>query len=178
MMGYYKEPEKTAECYTPDGFFKTGDMGEVDEEGRVRITGRVKELFKTTKGKYVAPVPIENRLSAHPKVEAVCVCGANQAATYALMLLSEDTRKALATGSNRGALARELSSLVSEVNAHLNPHEQLEFAVVVKDIWTTDNGFLTPTMKIRRSVIEQRYEPYVGRWFDAGRRVIWEDLVI
>ncbi|MET0594591.1 MAG: AMP-binding protein [Polyangiaceae bacterium] len=175
MMGYYKLPEMTAECYTADGFFKTGDMGQIDEEGRVRITGRVKELFKTTKGKYVAPVPIENRLSAHPKVEAVCVCGANQAATYALMLLSEDTRKALASGSNRDALASEITNLMSEVNAALNPHEQLEFAVVVKDIWSIDNGFLTPTMKIRRSVIEQRYEPLVGRWFDARKRVIWEE---
>jgi len=175
MLGYYKEPEMTAECYTPDGFFKTGDMGEMDEEGRVRITGRVKELFKTTKGKYVAPVPIENRLSSHPKIEAVCVCGANQSATYALMMLSEDTRKALATGLPREALGRELSGLVSEVNAGLDPHEQLEFAVVVKEPWTTDNGFLTPTMKIRRSIIERRYEPHVEHWFETRQRVIWED---
>jgi long-subunit acyl-CoA synthetase (AMP-forming) len=175
MMGYYKEPEKTAECYTPDGFFKTGDMGVIDEEGRVRITGRVKELFKTTKGKYVAPVPIENRLGQHPKIEAVCVCGANQAATYALMLLSEDTRKALASGSSRESVGRELSSFMSEVNASLDPHERLEFAVVVKEPWTTDNGFLTPTMKIRRNVIEERYEPHVERWFEARQSVIWED---
>jgi long-chain acyl-CoA synthetase len=175
MMGYYKEPEKTAECYTPDGFFKTGDMGEIDEEGRVRITGRVKELFKTTKGKYVAPVPIENRLSAHPKIEAVCVCGANQAATYALMLLSEDTRQALASGFPRETIGLELSGFMNEVNGALSPHEQLEFAVVVKEPWTIDNGFLTPTMKIRRNVIEERYEPQVERWFGANRRVIWED---
>jgi len=175
MLGYYKEPEMTAGSYTADGFFKTGDMGEVDEQGRVRITGRVKELFKTTKGKYVAPVPIENRLSAHPKIEAVCVCGANQAATYALMLLSEDTRKALASGLPREALGLELRGLMKEVNAALNPHEQLEFAVVVKEPWTTDNGFLTPTMKIRRNIIEERYEPQVERWFEARQPVIWED---
>jgi long-subunit acyl-CoA synthetase (AMP-forming) len=175
MIGYYKEPEMTAACYTADGFFKTGDMGEIDEEGRLRITGRVKDLFKTTKGKYVAPVPIENRLSAHPKVEAVCVCGANQAATYALMLLSEDTRKALESGFPRETVGQELTGLMSEVNATLNPHEQLEFAVVVKEPWTTDNGFLTPTLKIRRNIIEQRYEPHVERWFEARRRVIWED---
>jgi long-subunit acyl-CoA synthetase (AMP-forming) len=175
MIGYYKEPDMTATCYTADGFFKTGDMGEIDEDGRLRITGRVKDLFKTTKGKYVAPVPIENRLSAHPKVEAVCVCGANQAATYALMLLSEDTRKALESGFPRETVGQELTGLMSEVNATLNPHEQLEFAVVVKEPWTTDNGFLTPTLKIRRNVIEQRYEPHVERWFEARRRVIWED---
>jgi long-chain acyl-CoA synthetase len=175
MLGYYKEPEMTAACYTPDGFFKTGDMGEIDEKGRLRITGRVKELFKTTKGKYVAPVPIENRLSSHPKIEAVCVCGANQAATFALMLLSEDTKKALASGHAREALGLELRELVSQVNSELDPHEQLEFAVVVKEPWTTDNGFLTPTMKIRRSIIEERYEPQVERWFQTRERVIWED---
>jgi long-subunit acyl-CoA synthetase (AMP-forming) len=175
MMGYYKQPEDTAACYTPDGFFKTGDMGQIDQQGRVRITGRVKDLFKTSKGKYVAPVPIENRLGAHPKIEAVCVCGANCAATFALMLLSEDTRKALASGLPREAVDHELHGLMSEVNTALDPHERLEFAVVVKDPWTTDNGFLTPTMKIRRSIIEERYEPHVERWFQAQQRVIWDN---
>jgi len=174
MMGYYKDPQKTAECYTPDGFFKTGDMGEIDEKGRLRITGRVKELFKTSKGKYVAPVPIENRLGAHPKVEAVCVGGANQPATFALVLLSEDARKQAGQNGAREAIARELGSLVEEVNASLDPHEQLQFAVVVKEAWTIDNGFLTPTMKIRRNIIEKRYEPMVERWFETRQPVIWE----
>jgi long-subunit acyl-CoA synthetase (AMP-forming) len=175
MMGYYKEPEMTAACYTPDGFFKTGDMGEMDEMGRLRITGRVKELFKTTKGKYVAPVPIENRLSQHPKIEAVCVCGANHDAAYALMLLSEETRQELESGFPRESLRDEINGLMAEVNAALNPHEKLEFAVVVKEPWTTDNGFLTPTMKIRRNIIEERYEPHADRWFQTRERVIWED---
>ncbi|MCP4622100.1 MAG: AMP-binding protein, partial [bacterium] len=76
MTGYYKMPEKTAEEFTEDGFFKTGDMGEIDEKGRLKITGRLKELFKTSKGKYVAPVPIENLLANHPRLEACCVTGA------------------------------------------------------------------------------------------------------
>ena len=91
------------------------------------------------------------------------------------MLLSEDTRKALESGFPRETVGAELSGLMNEVNAALNPHEQLEFTVVVKEPWTTDNGFLTPTMKIRRNVIEQRYEPQVERWFGARQRVIWED---
>ncbi len=174
MMGYYKEPEKTAECYTPDGFFKTGDMGEIDEEGRVRITGRVKDLFKTSKGKYVAPVPIENRLGAHPKLEAVCVGGANQPATFALMLLSEDTRKSLANGGSRADVESEIVALMDEVNATLDPHERLQCSVIVREPWTIDNGLLTPTMKIKRNVIEKRYEPHVERWFSSGQRVVWE----
>ncbi|MEQ1440161.1 AMP-binding protein [Fontimonas sp. SYSU GA230001] len=174
MMGYYKEPEKTAECYTPDGFFRTGDMGEVDEQGRLRITGRVKELFKTSKGKYVAPVPIENKLGAHPKIEVVCVGGANQPATFALILLSEEQRKAAADAAAREAINAEFKTLMDEVNQSLDPHEQLEFAVVVKEPWTIDNGFLTPTMKIKRNVIEKRYEPMVEQWFKTRQPVIWE----
>lgn len=174
MMGYYKEPAKTAECYTPDGFFRTGDMGEIDEHGRLRITGRVKELFKTAKGKYVAPVPIENKLGTHPKVEAVCVGGANQPATFALVLLSEETRKIVAGGGDKSAISAELAALVQQVNAQIDPHEQMQFAVVVKEPWTIDNGSLTPTMKIRRNVIEKRYEPRVEGWFAKNEPVIWE----
>jgi long-chain acyl-CoA synthetase len=174
MLGYYKEPEKTAECYTEDGFFKTGDMGEIDEQGRLRITGRVKELFKTSKGKYVAPVPIENKLGSHPKIEAVCVGGANQPATFALVLLSEDARKHIAAGGDRGEIGTELTSLMEQVNETLDPHEQIQFTVVVKDTWNIDNGFLTPTMKIRRNIIEKRYEPCVDQWFGSRKTVIWE----
>jgi len=174
MMGYYKAPEATAESLTPDGYFRTGDMGEVDAQGRLRITGRIKELFKTSKGKYVAPVPIENKLGSHPKIEAVCVGGANQPATFALVMLSEDARKELAAGGDRGAIGSELGSLMDQVNATLDPHEQIQFAVVVKDAWGIDNGFLTPTMKIRRNIIEKRYEPSVDRWFEARQSVIWE----
>ncbi len=174
MMGYYKDPAKTAESYDANGFFKTGDMGEIDAEGRLRITGRVKELFKTSKGKYVAPVPIENKLGAHPKVEAVCVSGANQSATFALVLLSEDTRKAVSAGAPKDSIDAELKSLLEEVNQGIDPHEQLAFAVVVKEPWTIDNGALTPTMKIRRNIIEDRYAPKIDRWFEQRSAVIWE----
>ncbi|HEY0972927.1 MAG TPA: AMP-binding protein, partial [Solimonas sp.] len=174
MMGYYKEPQKTAECMTADDFFRTGDMGEIDDQGRLRITGRVKELFKTSKGKYVAPVPIENKLGAHPKIEAVCVGGADQTATFALVLLSEESRKHVAAGGNRDEIAAELATLLEHVNATLDPHEQLQFAVVVKEAWNIDNGFLTPTMKIRRNIIEKRYQPQVDRWFQTRQPVIWE----
>jgi long-subunit acyl-CoA synthetase (AMP-forming) len=174
MMGYYKEPEKTAECYTEDGFFKTGDMGELDGEGRVRITGRVKELFKTSKGKYVAPVPIENRFGGHPRIEAVCVGGMNQEAPFALVVLSEDTRKQLAGSASREAITAEMGAAVVEVNATLEPHERLAFAVMVAEPWTVENGLLTPTVKIRRSAIENRYGAHVAVWFERRERVIWE----
>jgi len=174
MMGYYKQPEITAECYTPDGFFKTGDMGEVDEEGRLRITGRVKELFKTSKGKYVAPVPIENQLGAHPKIEVVCVCGADQPSTYCLVVPSEDARQGLSDPSARETLEQELVAQMERVNADLDPHERLGFAVVLSDPWTIESGLLTPTMKIRRNAIEARYADRVEGWFGAKRPVVWD----
>src|SRR5690606_3105129 len=75
MQGYYKDPEKTREDLTEDGWLHTGDVGEIDEQGRLRITGRVKEIFKTEKGKYVAPAPIENRIVSHPGIDQACVMG-------------------------------------------------------------------------------------------------------
>ena len=174
MMGYYKAPEQTAESMTDDGYFRTGDMGEIDAEGRLRITGRVKELFKTSKGKYVAPVPIENLLGAHPAVEAVCVGGANQPATFALVLPSEEVRKRCDDSAAATRLSEELTALIERTNAALDPHEHLQFAVVVREPWTIDNGALTPTMKIRRNVIEGRYESQVDDWFKRREKVIWE----
>lgn len=175
MLGYFKAPEATAEAMTPDGYFRTGDMGEIDGQQRLRITGRVKELFKTSKGKYVAPVPIENRLGAHPKLEVVCVGGADRSATFALALLSEDTRKQLAGGGlDRDTVGAELSTLRDEVNAGLDPHERLQFIAVVREPWTIDNGLLTPTMKIRRSQIEAHYQSKLDGWYASRQPVLWE----
>jgi long-subunit acyl-CoA synthetase (AMP-forming) len=175
MKGYYKLPEETAQSMTPDGFFKTGDRGEIDGEGRLRITGRVKELFKTSKGKYVAPVPIENLLNANTTLEQSCVSGANQPQPFALVQLSEDLRKQLGGGGgDRAAIEQELSALRDKVNQQLDPHEHLQFVAIVKDPWVVENGLLTPSLKIRRSVIEKRYEPNVERWYGAKKAVIWE----
>ena len=95
MVGYFKRPDLNAECFTEDGFFRTGDMGELRADGLLKITGRVKELFKTGKGKYVAPAPIENRLNAHPMVESAIVSGVGQQAAYALVVLAEALRPRL-----------------------------------------------------------------------------------
>jgi len=174
MLGYFKEAEKTAEALTEDGYFKTGDMGEVDEEGRLKITGRVKELFKTSKGKYVAPAPIENKLVNHPKIEVACVTGSGQPQPIGLLMLNADAGNALRDEAGRSAFEAELETLLSDVNATLDPHEQLDFVVVVKEQWTITNGFLTPTMKIKRSVVEKRYEPHIESWAKKKRTVIWE----
>jgi len=174
MLGYYKMPEKTAEDLTVDGYFRTGDRGEFDEAGRLRITGRVKELFKTSKGKYVAPAPIENKFN-HPRLEVCCVTGPNRPQPFILLMLSLETRQALAKGEvDQDVLSLELLNLLDQVNASLEDHEKLAFAVVVKDQWTMENGFLTPTMKIKRNVIEARYLPHADAWAEERRKVVWE----
>ncbi len=171
MLGYYKQPELTAQSMTEDGFFKTGDCGELDEIGRLKITGRVKEIFKTSKGKYVVPAPIENKLS-HPKVDAACVTGPALAQPFALLMASAATRAELQDADAREALRAELHDVLENVNATLEDHEKLAFVVVVNDTWSADNGFLTPTMKIKRGVIEERYLPMAPAWAALGQPVI------
>lgn len=174
MMGYYKDPEKTAEETTADGFFCTGDRGEIDEMGRLRITGRVKELFKTAKGKYVAPAPIEQLLGNHPQIETVCVTGPSSPQPFALLILAEQVRQQLSAGKiNRDHLTDALAQLRDDVNQQLEKHEQLSFLVVVNELWTTDNGLLTPTLKVRRSAIEDKFLPHSDQWHTQKKPVIW-----
>ncbi|MBC7173468.1 MAG: AMP-binding protein [Polyangiaceae bacterium] len=176
MLGYFKAPEATKEAFTEDGFLKTGDRGEIDELGRLKITGRVKELFKTSKGKYVAPSPIENKLIASGIVEQSCVTGPSQPQPHALVVLSEDLRKELSTGAVSPAdVTTKLSALRDEVNATLDPHEHLEFIAVVKEPWVIENGFLTPTMKVKRGTVEQAYGPLSEDWYAARKKVIWQE---
>ena len=174
MMCYYKQPELTAECYTEDGYFRTGDRGERDEEGRLKITGRVKELFKTSKGKYVAPVPIENLINNNHHVEMCCVTGSGQPKPFALVLLAEELRPKLSDSTVRAEIEAELETLLKEVNQEVEEFERLQFFAVVKDPWLIENGFLTPTMKMKRTKLEDTYGPKTDEWYGAGKRIVWE----
>jgi long-subunit acyl-CoA synthetase (AMP-forming) len=172
-IGYYKQPELTQASFTEDGFFRTGDLGERTPEGLLKLTGRAKELFKTAKGKYVAPAPIENRINAHPLVELSLVSGVGQPAAYAMVVLAEHIRPRLHEDAIRKQVEQEMDALLKEVNAAVADHEQLHMVVVQKDPWSIENGFLTPTMKVRRGRIEKAMEPHVERWYATGRRVHW-----
>jgi long-subunit acyl-CoA synthetase (AMP-forming) len=173
FSGYYKQPELTAASFTEDGFFRTGDLGERRPDGLLRITGRVKELFKTAKGKYVAPVPIENLLNAHPMVELSMVSGVGQPAAFALVVLAEHLRARVDEAPFRADLERQLEDLLREVNAQLADYEQLGLLVVVREPWTIESGCLTPTMKLKRAAIEARIAAQVDAWYASGRRIVW-----
>jgi long-chain acyl-CoA synthetase len=174
MMGYFKQPTETREAFTDDGFFRTGDRGEIDDQGRLRITGRVKEIFKTSKGKYVAPAPIEDKLLHNRKIEQVCVSGAGQPQPFALVVLAEEARESARQGK-RPDLERELLEHLDDVNKGLDNIEQLKFLSVVGDDWTPENGFLTPTLKIKRGKIEEAYQGQVAGWYAQNRKVIWAE---
>jgi long-chain acyl-CoA synthetase len=173
MAGYYKRPDLTAECFTQDGFFRTGDLGERRPDGQLRITGRKKELFKTAKGKYIAPAPIENRLNAHPMVELSMVSGVGMPAPYAMVMLNEYIRPRAVESEVRGQVESELGQLLREVNESLASHERLAVLVVADEPWSVENGCLTPTLKIKRSRIEAIASASVDKWYSAPGSVIW-----
>ncbi|MCW5808493.1 MAG: AMP-binding protein [Deltaproteobacteria bacterium] len=173
LVGYFKRPDLDAECLTPDGYFRTGDKGERREDGLLRLTGRVKELFKTAKGKYVAPAPIENRLNEHPLVELSCVSGVGQPAAYALVQLAENVRKDVADAAVRTRVEAELGAWLAEVNRDLSAYEQLQMIVIAPEPWTIENGLLTPTMKLKRARIEAAVDAHLAGWYEQRADVVW-----
>ena len=162
-----------AEVLTEDGWLKTGDVGEIDGRGRLRITGRIKEIFKTEKGKYVAPAPIENRLASQPGVELACVIGANMAQPIALLNLTPEEQEKLSKGTEKEHFTQSLNALLEKVNSQIDAHERLNALVVCKTPWTVENGLITPTLKLKRNEIEKYYEADLPTWA-ASRGVIWE----
>jgi long-chain acyl-CoA synthetase len=174
MLGYYKEPDLTRETFTADGWLRTGDKGQLDSEGNLRITGRVKDLFKTSKGKYVAPAPIEDRLVMNGAVEACVVTGANLGQPLGIVMLNAEAARRVEDATDRAALEVSLVAHLAAINARLDPHEQLDCLVVVKEAWTVDNGFITPTFKVKRNRIDEAYGPMFERWIGARRQVVWQ----
>ncbi len=163
MREYYKEPEQTAEAFV-DGFLRTGDRGEIDADGYVRITGRAKEIFKTAKGKYVAPAPIEALLSQNRWLEQVCIVGLGLTQPVALLQLAPGA-------TDHATVKADLEATLAQVNNSLESHERLHALIVVKDEWTPENGIMTPTQKIKRHEVEKRYRALCE---NAERGVSWE----
>ena len=173
MLGYYKEPELTRATFTDDGWLKTGDKGALDAHGNLRITGRVKDLFKTSKGKYVAPAPIEDKLVMHPALEACCVTGANLGQPLALAMLNPEGVKQSKDAEGRRALEASMTAHVEAINAELDPHEQLDCVVLMAEPWTVDNDIITPTFKVKRNRIEDLFARNYDKWVGSRKKVVW-----
>ncbi|WP_163935202.1 AMP-binding protein [Paraferrimonas sp. SM1919] len=156
MTGYYKQEAETADTFTADGFLKTGDCAELDEDGYVKIIGRVKDNFKSAKGKYISPVPIERKIMQNHLIEMTCVIGSGLPHPIALVQLSEAAQK-----QDREQVRASLAQTISEVNPTLESHETLDALVIVSENWEIENDILTPTLKIKRHVLEEKFNPIV-----------------
>jgi long-chain acyl-CoA synthetase len=168
MTGYFRAPDITAEVFE-DGYFKTGDIGEYDHDGYLTITGRVKDQFKTDKGKYISPAPIELQLSNNTDVEQICVVGTGIPQPIALITLSESGKE-----KSKDEVSNSFIKTVTEMNKTLEKHEKIEKVVIMKEDWTVDNGLATPTLKLKRNAIEKIHQPYYKSWFDLDEFVIFE----
>jgi long-chain acyl-CoA synthetase len=175
MLGYFREPEQTRKAMTEDGWLRTGDKGVLDAEGGLRISGRVKDIFKTGKGKYVAPAPIEDRLVMHTSVEACCVTGANLGQPLGIVMLNLEAARRSADAAERAALEASLAAHMKAINTTLDPHERLDCLVIVQQPWTVESGLITPTFKVRRNRIEDVYAAHYERWVVQRRAVVWHE---
>ena len=173
MQGYYKDQENTRGAMTEDGWLRTGDKGSIDKQGCLRITGRVKDLFKTGKGKYVAPAPIEDKLVMHPAVEACVVTGANLGQPLGIVMLNPDAAASAQDKAARAELETSLAAHMASLNETLDPHEQLQCVVVSSKAWTVENDLITPTFKVKPNRIDELYGPQYEAWEHARKKVIW-----
>jgi long-chain acyl-CoA synthetase len=167
--GYYKEPEKTRELFTADGYLHTGDKGRVDKDGYLFITGRVKDIFKTLKGKYVAPAPIEGAMARNTDIDQLCLVGSGL--KQPILIVSPTPA---ARGKTKEDFERLLTADMEAVNGSLEDHERIAKALVVKDSWTIDNGIMTPTMKVKRNEVEKRYHNLLAAHDGTKGKVVWE----
>ncbi|MBN7796798.1 AMP-binding protein [Parahaliea mediterranea] len=149
--GYYKDPEKTAELLR-DGWLHTGDKARVDEDGFIYITGRVKDYFKTIQGKFVAPPPIEGSFAKNPHTEQQCLLGRGYSKTVMVAVLTGD-----AQALDSSTVEQSVRETLESINDTLEKHARIGAVILSREPWSIESGVLTPTMKIRRDQVEERF---------------------
>ncbi|HAS6033493.1 TPA: AMP-binding protein [Vibrio vulnificus] len=168
FSGYYKNDIATQEAFDKEGWLHTGDIGRLDAEGYLTIQGRKKDTFKTAKGKFVSPVPIENKLFEYSRVEMMCLIGLGLPAPILLVVPHNFPN------FDRDRYEHTTKRVIAKMNAELESHEQIKGVLMIKDPWSIDNGILTPTLKIKRHVLEQKYHE-VGQNWPKYKLVVWEE---
>lgn len=168
MLGYYKNEDKTSEALQ-DGWLHTGDQAHIDEEGYVYLTGRVKDTFKTAKGKYIVPAPIEWKFASNNHIEQICVAGLGLSQPMVLVVLSE-----IGLAIDKEEVKESLLNSLHKANDHNENYKKLSHIVVVKEPWSVENGILTPTLKVKRSKIDQAYLAQMEKWQQSKECVIFE----
>lgn len=177
-QGYYKDEKQTKEAFTEDGYFKTGDIGILDKDNFLFITDRKKEMFKTSGGKYVAPQVIENLAKASQFIEQIMVVGDGEKMPTALVQPDFEFAKSWASKNNinigvspteianSNELKAEIEKEISKINVHLGKWEQLKKIELTPEIWTEDNGLLTPTLKLKRKAIKEHFIKLYDKLYD------------
>ncbi|EKO3798218.1 AMP-binding protein [Vibrio harveyi] len=168
FSGYYKNDIATQESFDSEGWLHTGDIGSIDADGYLTIQGRKKDTFKTAKGKFVAPVPIEKKLFEYSRVEMMCLIGLGLPAPI-LLVVPHDF-----PNFDKERYARTTRKVVARMNQELESHEQIKGVLMIQDPWSIENGILTPTLKIKRHVLEQTYHE-IGHNWPKGELVVWEE---
>ncbi|WP_017092473.1 AMP-binding protein [Vibrio splendidus] len=168
FSGYYKNDIATQESFNSEGWLHTGDIGDIDSEGYLTIRGRKKDTFKTAKGKFVAPVPIENKLFEYSRVEMMCLIGLGLPGPI-LLVVPHDF-----PNFDRARYERTSKRVIEKMNEQLASHEKIKGVLMIKEPWSIDNGVLTPTLKIKRHILEQKYHE-VGHNWPKDKLVVWED---
>lgn len=167
FAGYYKNDGATAESFNKDGWLHTGDIGSIDAEGFLTIQGRKKDTFKTAKGKFVAPVPIEKRIFDLSNLEMMCLIGSGL--TGPILLAIPHTYP----NFDQKRYERTALKNLETINSGLESHEKLKGILMVKEPWTIENGILTPTLKIKRHILEKKYHDFASQW-PKDKKIIWE----
>lgn len=168
MKGYYKDPELTAKTLV-DGWLHTGDKGVMDEDGFISVIGRVKDAFKTTKGKFVVPTTIEKYFGGNDFIEQICVVGLGISQPIGLLCLSD-----IGINEDQEQLSKHLDEELVRINDNLEPHEKLSTLVIVEEAWSDSNKMLTPTLKIRRNAINEKYMKKISDWHHCDDCIVIE----
>ncbi|EGR2914901.1 AMP-dependent synthetase [Vibrio parahaemolyticus] len=168
FSGYYKNDIATQESFDSDGWLHTGDIGAIDKDGYLTIQGRKKDTFKTAKGKFVSPVPIEKKLFEYSRVEMMCLIGLGLPGPILLVVPHDFPH------FDKERYARTTRKVIARMNQELASHEQIKGVLMIKEPWCIENGVLTPTLKIKRHVLEQKYHELGHNW-PKDELVLWEE---
>ncbi|TOQ90465.1 AMP-dependent synthetase [Vibrio parahaemolyticus] len=168
FSGYYKNDIATQESFDSDGWLHTGDIGAIDKDGYLTIQGRKKDTFKTAKGKFVSPVPIEKKLFEYSRVEMMCLIGLGLPSPILLVVPHDFPH------FDKERYARTTRKVIARMNQELASHEQIKGVLMIKEPWSIENGVLTPTLKIKRHVLEQKYHELGHNW-PKDELVLWEE---
>jgi long-chain acyl-CoA synthetase len=168
FSGYYKNEQATSEVFGGDGWLHTGDVGSIDDDGYLSIIGRRNDTFKTAKGKFVSPVAIEKRLFEYSRVEMLCLIGSGLPAPILLVNPHNFTH------FDRARYERTAHKIIAKINKNLQSHEQIKGVLMIKEPWSIENNILTPTLKIKRHLLEKKYHQ-IGEDWPKDKLVIWEE---